>query len=97
MLIGDEPSQRVFRSRRGGDKLLVLDTKDQSVRLYVTVETLLRPTTMEVVRQQHQPFVWEEATGMMRVLREVGCRNYAEIEGEDEAEQIMAELEQGVG
>lgn len=96
MLIGDEPGQRVFRSRAGGDKLLVLDTKDQSVRLYVTVDTLLRPTTMEVVRQQHQPYMWEEATGMMRVLREVSCRSYAEIEGEDEAQEIMAELELGV-
>lgn len=96
MLIGSEPSQRVFRSRAGGDKLLVLDTKDQSVRLYVTVDTLLRPTTMEVARQQHQPYMWEEATGMMRLLRETGSCSYEDIEGEDEAEEIMAALERSI-
>ena len=94
MQIGSKPSEKVFRDRQGGDTYLVMDTEEGMLYLYVTVDTLLRPGMDVFCARQEEPYFWHEDNGMMSILSEVSRRGFANLEGQQEAEQILSMMEE---
>lgn len=94
MQIGSKPGQRVFRSRLGGDKFLVLDKAEEVCTLYATVDTLASPRRSSLEQYEDTPVFWAHGPGIMYILREVSSRSYEDANVPGEANAILAEMEE---
>lgn len=95
--IGNEPNQRVFRSKQGGDKFLVLDKAKETCTLYVTVETLVSPRRSTLEQYEDTPYYRAHAPGiLLYILREVSSKSYEDANVPGEANAILAEMEEQI-
>jgi hypothetical protein len=94
--IGSKPGQMVFRGRESQDTFLVFDAEEETLHLYVTVETLLRPGLEVFAERQDEPYFWSDATGMMSILSKVDSRGFGHIEGPEDAIGILQLMEESL-
>lgn len=93
MHIGSKPSDKVYQGKDAPDTYLVVDTEECVAYLYVTVDTLLRPGIDTFIEYQDRPYFWSETNGMMSILSEVSHSSFGHIDGQFEAEGILALME----
>jgi hypothetical protein len=90
--IGSKPTQRAYRAKQGGDTFIQVDTEDDSVRSYQTVETHMMPSVETALGYQDKPYYSDEETGMVYVLEEIASANWTHATSADAAADIMEDL-----